>query len=739
MSETFRATLLGRVLCAALRGLRWGWTLVDNILDVLKPCRFSAIVVAAGGFALLVTDQGRELSVRLGDSGPKQIQWILFFLIAIAVWAFQSWFWARHILTFVHGRTRDESTRRGWLIRNIPRILGGGAFAFVGCAVLRTWLVTGARNGTLLGLAVATFVLGIAFYLLIMRRREIIARIERHFTKDGQPGQGIVPRLLRRKAELRSFGDLPGTWKIWIWLTGGYSVATALWAWTAPVSMGLTFGAPGVAFLAMSSIVPFGSYLVYLSRAARFPVVTTLLLAAVVFSIWNDNHAVRPAVESSGPILPERKSLAEAVDAWSSCLDAQEGPAPLVMVATAGGGLRAAYWTATVLGAVQDIEPRFADRLFAISGVSGGSLGAAVFASILREDDVHCPQAEGERTPETAGSVERRGQAVLDRDFLAPTLAGLLYPDLMQRFFPLGIFPDRAAALEKSWEHGWRAASWRPAADRFATPFNELWSRSGDGRAAHRPALLLNGTHEETGKRIITSNLKIDPAIFSDTFDFYDVAGYEIRLSTAVLNSARFPYVTPAGRMSRSVIKAEHIVDGGYFENFGAATAQEALRGALKELGRTGHIKVRPVVVQISSDPALAGTDIADDDRVPKAPTPKKGASWGNEAAGPLRAIFATRTARGILASDELAEYTHGLAEGAAPVFVHFRLCAESGAPDPALGWALSKSSEALMARQLRCSCGNGKALSDLLVALGTAREKAEVAARCPTAVAMQP
>ena len=61
---------------------------------------------------------------------------------------------------------------------------------------------------------------------------------------------------------------------------------------------------------------------------------------------------------------------------------------PLYIVATEGGGIRAAYWTAAVLGEIQDKNPNFAAHLFAISGVSGGSLGAAVFEALLAEPNL---------------------------------------------------------------------------------------------------------------------------------------------------------------------------------------------------------------------------------------------------------------------------------------------------------------------------------------------------------------
>ena len=102
-----------------------------------------------------------------------------------------------------------------------------------------------------------------------------------------------------------------------------------------------------------------------------------------------------------------RPTLRQALLDWNSQITMKypERPVhPLFIVATEGGGIRAAYWTATVLGTIQDADSSFADHVLAISGVSGGSLGAAVFDGlvVLRR-----------RRREFA----KRGQAILGQDF----------------------------------------------------------------------------------------------------------------------------------------------------------------------------------------------------------------------------------------------------------------------------------------------------------------------------------
>jgi len=128
-----------------------------------------------------------------------------------------------------------------------------------------------------------------------------------------------------------------------------------------------------------------------------------------------------------------------------------------------------------------------------------------------------------------------------------------------------------------------------------------------------RPALLLNATHQETGRRIITSHLKIERDIFLDSYDALHVLNSDVRLSTAAHNSARFTYVSPAGNLQSATTPTHHrgyIIDGGYFENYGARTALELAREAIEAIdpdyGKPGHQnKIKLVILQISSDPTL--------------------------------------------------------------------------------------------------------------------------------------
>jgi len=144
-----------------------------------------------------------------------------------------------------------------------------------------------------------------------------------------------------------------------------------------------------------------------------------------------------------GPATPRYSNVEQALGAW---LQAQSGncrpkagdSVPLVLVAAPGGGIRAAYWTAATLDSLFGPEQGdcAARRLFAVSGVSGGSVGAAAWVGA---------RAEGTHG---GAAVKRMAQ---DRG-LAAAVAGLLLrgpvPALHRHRHSLA---RRAALLEDGW------------------------------------------------------------------------------------------------------------------------------------------------------------------------------------------------------------------------------------------------------------------------------------------------
>lgn len=250
---------------------------------------------------------------------------------------------------------------------------------------------------------------------------------------------------------------------------------------------------------------------------------------------------------------------------------------PIILVAAAGGGIRAAYWTANLLAAFQDREPDFADHVFAISGVSGGSVGAAVFTALIKADCKPClPHA----------------RTILAQDFLAPALAGLLTRDVVSTVFHDVNLPDRGVALEQKFEQAWQDDMHTRT---FEEPFDDLWDERHKA-----PTLFLNATEAGSAQRAVFSNVSL-AGIPSAAGSTQEVAEkLRLRLSTAMLLSARFPYISPEGQVGPAN-GSMRFVDGGYFDNSGAATLLDVVRSlriAVRDLGASKRFRLVTLVIR---------------------------------------------------------------------------------------------------------------------------------------------
>lgn len=518
-----------------------GWPLARYVLDRTQGVFLVPLLAIGVSLALLVLPQGRDL-VRVVTEDPIGVQqWA--FAITLLFLCVQAWFWPRIIINYNFGSDRTKWPARRYL-EWTPRILPFIPFLITFAAFLanadRRWDV-----GLLL--------IGVAALLFAVI---LIGRDDRD---DNAPE--IPPDKPPRKV-----GGL--------WARAGLVIGAVamVWAMVDPVVGPRLLGPPAVVFLGVGLMMTPLALLIQAGARNRFPVLPLLFGAAVVFGLWMDNHTVgRRAFAKEAYAPPRQIDLATAYAEWKARTPAlPDGTRPMVLVASEGGASRAGFWTGEVLAALhEDSDGALADRLFAISSVSGGSVGAVGYVAAVREDRGR----EG---------LRKRVAELTGADALSPTLAGLLFTDLLQRFIPIEIpwLPDRAEGLERSWEHAWEAGCRhkdrgkddRPCApDLLRGPFLSLWR---DGEARWTPLVIVNGASEETGRRILTSRVAFTRGQINAD-DFHVSTGRDVAASTAIHNGARFPYVSPAGTLRHDGCPRGHIIDGGYFDPAGTEVVRE--------------------------------------------------------------------------------------------------------------------------------------------------------------------
>lgn len=668
-------------------------TVAEGISDLLFRTRgffpIFAITTAVGSI-LAWMGQGQDLIRTVTDIGSEHTGFdakVFWLCLSVVVLAFQAWFWARVIVETEFG-PREEWRYRYYLTW-APRLLGLIPFVLLFIAL---WRVNSA-NAWLAWLLAG---LGLAFFILSWARLPLTKAMHRaseRLQKNGRPKAAAALEI--------SLTNLRRT-------VLGVGIAYAIIAMAViivdPVRLPVFFGPAAVVLTACALFIPILTTLLLIGGRYHLRIGITLLLLVIVFSYWVDNHEVRRSRSSAAvqrAAILGRPTLDQAYKTWRAQFPIKtEKPIPLIFVASEGGASRAGYWTAAVLSQLEmESKGEFSKHVFAISSISGGSLGVAGFLSSIQDQKTGAAIAAGGVTLRQAVS------SFVGDDYLSPALAGMLFPDLLQRFVPISVLPDRSEALEKGWEYGWRKRCEAIPCDdpsKFSTDFLSLWSQPS--RKAWIPAWLIGGALQEDGRPVLTSNIQVGNAI--DAWDFHYIAGTDVRLSTAILNGARFPYVSSSGTISNPVmphhVDAVHIVDGGYFDAAGVEVARGLAQSMVASGGVASTDNIQPIFLLISNDGvnppftpdavgAVAGpsTPIACRDQSPKSGCPGKDGGLSTIAPdlfGPIQGLYRSRAAHGERLKTLLYRFAPTQAGGVPTKVLTVDLCSMA----VPMNWALS-------------------------------------------------
>ena len=209
-----------------------------------------------------------------------------------------------------------------------------------------------------------------------------------------------------------------------------------------------TFGFLTIGFgLILGILTSLGCY----ARRVQLPLTFALIVWPIIVSIvgLNDNDEISDWNSSTGAPISHAtmifaNQMTERLNTFASTnertnLTGSVKPMPLYIVAAPGGGLYASYFVSTVLVHATEEVPEFRRHFLAISSVSGGSLGAALY-SALYSDNMSCGGYE------TTGS-EREQSTEISRvsflrhfhtnDFLAPLTAHCFFLMPFSYIFPI--------------------------------------------------------------------------------------------------------------------------------------------------------------------------------------------------------------------------------------------------------------------------------------------------------------
>jgi hypothetical protein len=527
--------------------LAWFWQQCLDLALVVWVVRVPLCAVIIGFLILDYTVQAQDLFTEFAGDWPR-IAWFLVLLTVI--WAGTTHYAARLLLDTdqrfrAYARARN-SRFLAWTERCAPRFLGVLPFVIVLRASERSISnlpdITDSGKISAITWSLRIFdVLVVAaaaiFFWYTVKRHDLMPKTVRR----AETKLDIVNRLLQPLG-LGGDGRRNAHNKSKIRPALGPVLLAVVFVVAAVV---ISIGANRTAELLPRALVvpvilggwlPLLTFFSGLGRQLKAPlIVFAVAVIAVLSTYLGDNHSVRRIDAKTflpKPVDTSTIALNEALILWMKENGCQSNPnscpRPMIIVG-AGGASRAGFFTASVIGELLDQAKfhtsgrealdagKIRKRIFAISAVSGGAVGAAMTVAALArgkpETKVPCARPNpGLWYGGEIGNWRDCLEALMAGDFLTPTMIGLTFQDTIR----FGWWDDRAALLERSWELRFAKVMGITQDDErladcpgdLRCPFMAVRPREN----LWLPLLLLNGTSATTGRRLLTTVLDMDYA-----------------------------------------------------------------------------------------------------------------------------------------------------------------------------------------------------------------------------------
>lgn len=345
-----------------------------------------------------------------------------------------------------------------------------------------------------------------------------------------------------------------------------------------------------------------------LRRAAPYAALVCLLVSlAHIFP----KAVPGPKIASAKPGDSRSGSFPAFYERWLAARgETPDAHGPIILVAVAGGGVRAAAHASVALSFADDMfRNKFGDRTLVVSAVSGGALGVATWLG--RRTDGLPPADPALIRSGGISPMALQLSRFYKTDFVSPVVNRLLLHD-----FPLALVPgvqrsDRDRILAASWADTWDALL---RSTGTAVPANSIFRRTIASLASdpRMPLVAFNATSAADGRHAVYASA---PAAFPGTW----LLDPGTPVMDAVADSARFAVVSPIGhtcavrepvvplyaddngvRCSEGFVPIS-VADGGYVDNSGLVS----IEAILDELVRLDPELRDVYVVLIRSNPEI--------------------------------------------------------------------------------------------------------------------------------------
>lgn len=348
-----------------------------------------------------------------------------------------------------------------------------------------------------------------------------------------------------------------------------------------------------VMFNLLSSFYDINSYRKTLFKNILFLLVVFTVVFGFVFP--NFQHHKIDLIDCSN--CQDRLYLNQHMESW---LDHKARPFlrkhpeenfPVWLIAGEGGGSRAGYWFTRSMLAIDSMNSyRFKDHVYAMSTVSGSSVGGgALIAFWDRFSD------SGQDEKDAVSS--KLAQRVFNNNYLSSAIFSVLIRDFIKQLFPFRplvgkedrnywLQQEEAFFIEKALEDrdlqpgDYLKEPQLPQKESGAyalyKPFLSYYYDSTGLFNYDLPLLIPNATVVQRGKRALVSPVKFRDFEFVDAMDINQFIlehhnDEALSLGEACNLSELFPFFSATAVLGDSIA----IADGGYFENLGLTTIYE--------------------------------------------------------------------------------------------------------------------------------------------------------------------
>lgn len=398
---------------------------------------------------------------------------------------------------------------------------------------------------------------------------------------------------------------------------------------TDPIEFAHEIGAAAIFYMFLSILLAL-SVLISAATAATvgwgklpipWPILPALVLLSIVLNVVapaSDNDFLKtravPMREAGRP------QLSEAFEAWleqrtdREFFERHKQPYPVYLVAAPGGGLYAGYQFARMMTSLRARCPQFADHIFALSTVSGSSVGAVAYKAAVEQEDASAAAGRPDPArcdlrvePRFKDVASDKVDAFFSGDLFSPFFGNLLFVDTLKLIAPVAPEirqSDRALVFEKT------LASWLSESFYGGADVSMLGFATTSGATPRSPALFLNATSLIEGERVFLSPYAFKGRAAGRDMMSLAPKGTDISLSAAAVLSARFPVATPPAEVKPDDPSAPRrlVADGGFADNTGLSTLQDIM-AELAEFERDRRVEFRIVAFRSYDVDGAKGAD----------------------------------------------------------------------------------------------------------------------------------